>query len=127
MRDQPIATATNNRHQPYRRLAKSGTPKNANAAPVCPEGKEWYLVLKSRKCRPSHKPFHSCVASVLLGRARPVKRRTELTTAPEIVAAIIIHSKILQISRLCASQAQPNPLSNCRFRWLSRFTWLCFF
>src|SRR6202035_1537693 len=82
---------------------------NANAAPVCPEGNEWYLFLNSRNSRPRHKPFHSCVASVLLGRARPVRKRTEFTTVPEIVAAIIIHSKILLTTLLRASEARQSP------------------
>src|ERR1700722_16195193 len=109
MRDQAIAAAANKAHAPYRRWAKNGTPKNANAAPVCPEGNEWYLFLNNRNSRPRHKPFHSCVASVLLGRARPVRRRTELTSAPEIVEAIIMQSKILQATLLRARPARLKP------------------
>src|ERR1700730_4335392 len=96
MRDQAIAAAASSAHGRCRRLANNRTPKNANAAPVCPEGKEWYLFLNKRNSRPRHNPFHCCVASVLLGRARPLSRRTESTRTPDIVAANIIHSKILQ-------------------------------
>src|ERR1700740_1754253 len=110
MRDQAIAAAANNAHQPYRRLAKRGTPKNAKAAPVWPEGKEWYLLSNKKISLPRHKPFHSCLASLLLGRGRPVISRTELTTAPEIVAAIIMHSKTLQTARLRAIRAKPSPM-----------------
>src|ERR1700722_13709564 len=109
MRDQAIAAAANKAHAPYRRWAKNGTPKNANAAPVCPEGNEWYLFLYNRNSWPLHKPFHSCVASVLLGRARPVRARTEFTKSPEIVAAIIMQSKTLPAVLAPASQANPNP------------------
>src|SRR5580704_5373333 len=110
MRDQAFAEAASNAHQPYRRLAKNATPKNAKATPVCPEGNEWYLLLSNRSSRPCHKPFHSCVASVLLGRARPVRSRKEVTTAPEMVAAIIIQSRILQTNLLRVRQARPNPM-----------------
>src|SRR6202035_4369935 len=95
MRDQPIAAAAISAQPPWCRMAKNGTPKKANAAPVCPEGNEWYLFLNNRNSLPFHKPFHSCVASVLLGRARPVRARTEFTKSPEIVAASIIQSKTL--------------------------------
>src|SRR6202008_3727725 len=87
-----------------------GTPKNAKAAPVWPEGKEWDLFSNKKNSLPRHKPFHSCFASLLLGRARPVTSRTQLTTAPEIVAAIIMHSKTLQTTRLRAIRPKPSPI-----------------
>ena len=72
--------AANNGSHPYRRCTNKGTPKKANAAPVWAEGNEWYWLLKSRNSCPRHKPFHSSAASVLLGRDRPARRRTELTS-----------------------------------------------
>src|SRR5260370_838485 len=110
MRDQPIATAIRSNHQPYRCRANTGTPKKANAAPVCPEGNAWYLFLNNKNSRSRHRPFHSWFASVLLGRARPETRRTELTTAPAIVEAIIMQSKSLQRTRFRAHQAETKPI-----------------
>src|SRR5215469_14455783 len=109
MRDQPIAPAIRSTHQPYHRRANTGTPKKAKAVPVCPEGNAWYLLLNNKNLRSRHRPFHSWVASVLLGRARPETRRTELTRAPAAVAAIIMQSRSLQRTRFRAHQAEATP------------------
>ena len=109
MRDQPIAPAIKSSGKPYHRRANTRTPKNATATPVCAEGNAWYLLRRNRSSPSRHRPFHSCCASILLGRVRPDTARTESTTAPAIVADNIMQTRSLQKKRLRAHQAQARP------------------
>src|ERR1700746_919474 len=88
IRESPIRIGMGRQTRPKRRRAKNNTPKNAIEAATCPDGNEWYLVLKRG---PPHRS-----SDFTEGRARGIAR---LITSPAI-PAIAIASSIARKTRV---------------------------
>src|SRR5437667_12133603 len=119
IRENPIRIGIGRQATPMRRRAKIKTPKNAIEAATCPDGNEWYLVLKRG---PPHRS-----SDFTEGRARGNVRLITWPAMPAIAIASSIDKKMrvhFLLPRHQAIPARRNPSATCEGQSPNRLT-LC--